>query len=88
MRFKQFINEDSSFDESKFEKDCKYYLDMMGGTDQFMYHGTKSPIISGNLVEFRPRSGPTDSPIMLHNAVNEFFEQKFKIPFRNGLFVT
>lgn len=91
MNFKEFLAEaelDPSFDPDKFQEECKYYFDVMrGGANYLMMHGTKNKVIPGQKLAFRERNLPTDSPIMLHDAANKFFEEKFNHPFRNGLFV-
>ena len=90
MRFKDYITEayDEHFDENDFERECKYYLNMMEGSEKYLYHGTTAPIVSGARCNFVPRGKPRNSSTRLHNEVNDFFESRFKLPFRDGLFVS
>lgn len=92
MRFKDYILESGfseGFDEKEFNQRCQFYFNAMEGhLDKFLYHGTNRIVNAGEIVEFKPRGKPKDSPLALHNQANDFFEKQFGRPFRDGLFVS
>lgn len=88
--FKNYLNEefDPTFNEAKFLEECSFYFEQMKGSKLLMLHGTDTDVHAGKKMKFKPRVGPRDSSQSLHDQANDFFEDKFRIPFRDGLFVS
>lgn len=81
----------AEFNEEQIAEDCVYYLDLIkdSNVQRFMYRGINSDDVDVDQInQFVPRSKPLASSRKFHTEVNEFLEQKFGHPFRNGLFVT
>jgi hypothetical protein len=78
----------SSFDLDRFEKACKPWLEAIKGTYDMAWHGSHNFADDWEIKQFKLRSGPRDTKRTIHNAVNEFFTEKFGWPARNGLFVS
>lgn len=93
ITFKQFINEDSSFDLDQFKKDCQFAINLSksgpsGSAVNILYHGTKKYDANFSIEKWFERSAPKDTPYSIHNAVNEYFESIFGSPIRNWLFTS
>ena len=90
MKLFEISKKPIKFDEEKFEKYCQFYFSQLGelATTNYFWRGTDSENIKTNAINpFRPRTRPTSLTKRMHARINEFFEDKFGKPFRNGLFV-
>lgn len=74
-------------------KDCSQFIALTGGKlDQFpMYRGISNreipTLISSHTLQNRSR--PRDTPLKIHDAMDEWFSREFGIPYRSeSLFVT
>ena len=57
--------------------------------DAFILHGSsKNTYRTGDIITVTGRKFPTDSSYIMHNAVNEFSEEKFNVDIRSLLFGT
>lgn len=94
MRFKDYLAEgNSKFDIEQFKKDCAFFFDQLDKEESHraipvFKHGSKNATSDWDIQQFRERDAPRDSPMALHNAVNEFYKKKFGFPFRNALFAS
>ena len=98
MRFKSFLAESPRVANVSAEdvlKDCAYYFKMvkLSGNElkDWMWHGTKavpSNRQAAYIVDAKQNREPRDTPISVHNMVNDYFKQAFGKPFRNGVFAT
>lgn len=87
MKISELFTEDIiTFDEQQFEKDCAFFIKESHGLK--MYRGAQKDFPSGTFRPFKKREDPVNSPMRLHDQVNDFFMEKFGQPFRNGLFAT
>ena len=99
--FKQFLSEEnfSPINEEHFQlfvKNCSEYFNNCGSLDKVLYRGIKKAEmrqfrINSFIPEFRNfRNGrnPIDTHPAIHDAANDYFESKFKLPFRNGMMVS
>ena len=90
ISFAQFLKESSPFDLQKFKTDCAPYLQHLKGTSgrHMLYHGTKSRLPDWDIVKWRERDAPRDTPRPAHDALNDYFKRRLGAPIRNWLFVT
>lgn len=91
MRFKDYLVEYKELDLDKFAEDCHFYIEEAKQAKQFhkiMWHGTKAFDFHWDIIGFKPRSEPRNTPFVAHTEFNRFFERRFGWPFRNGLFTT
>lgn len=89
ISFKQFLTEASAFDVEKFYSDCKFTLDFLPDDGKtFLYHGTKSPPSTWEIKQWKPRVNPRNTPMLVHNKLNNIFSAQFGEPIRNWLFCT
>jgi hypothetical protein len=69
---------------------CAPYIGVLKQTDGaplFRGYTKEFKQIDGfNVVVPRPNRKPTDTPMFLHNALNQQFVKHFNYPFRNGVF--
>lgn len=91
MKFKQFINEsdDRSYTIIAIEKECQPFIKAIRGASGFLYrndgYGSKGP---GYKKKVRSDRRPMDSPIEIHEFVDEQFKKRFGWKGRSeGLFV-
>lgn len=98
MRFRQFLNEtftQANVSAEDIFDDCQYYFKMVrlsgNHMKDWMWHGTKTIPTARHDVYFadakRDRE-PRDTPMQVHNIVNNYFRQRYGHPFRNGVFAT
>lgn len=98
MRFKEFLSEGArpaDVTAQDIYNDCAYYFKSMkltGNTlKDWMWHGTKSLPTARHpvyVVDAKTEREPRDTPIAVHNAVNQYFKQEYGQAFRNGVFAT
>lgn len=82
MRLYKFVNEESSRVELKaetdimrvIERDCKPFLKEF---DQPLYRGTNKEIETFGKIKARTNRRPKDTPLELHDTLNELFYNKF-----------
>lgn len=87
ISFKQFITEEIEFDIEQFKKDCDFTLSRLKGSG-IMWHGTPQLPKEFEIKNWKPRTGPKDSSIELHNIFNQFSLKTFGVEARNWLFTS
>jgi hypothetical protein len=98
MRFKEFLREGTqavNVTAEQIYNDCQSYFKAVRLTGNeltdWMWHGTKHlpsnrhPVY---VVDAKTDREPRDTPLQVHNAVNDYFKQQYGKPFRNGVFAT
>jgi hypothetical protein len=98
MRFKEFLREGSqvaNVTAQDIYNDCAYYFKSvkLSGNElkDWMWHGTKHLPTARNpvyVVDAKTEREPRDTPLSVHNAVNDYFKREYGKPFRNGVFAT
>lgn len=92
MRFKEFITENTDITFEDIIRDCQPYLKEINGIEEryLAQHGSKALISDdAKILTVRDDRRPKDTDIRVHNAVNDFFEEKFGWRAREkGIFVT
>lgn len=89
IRFKEFILEESDFDLDKFKDDCEDFLNTIIPIRIPLFHGSKNYPDDWEIREPLRNRSPRDTPLQLHNRVNDYLEDKFGWSARsNGVFVT
>lgn len=51
-----------------------------------LYHWGQKPVVDFDIIKFRQRSKPTDTPIIIHTTINHYAKQRFNLPIRNLFF--
>lgn len=77
-------------------KDCKRYIQEATMNEIFLYRGSSNTAEwnstgAGGIGRFKARLGdrrPSDTPLEVHNLLNQWFTDNFGKPWRNGVFVT
>lgn len=87
ISFKQFITEEQKFDIEQFKKDCDFTLSKLNGSG-FLWHGNNEKIFDFKIKKWKPRTGPKDSSLELHNGFNKFSQSTFGVEARNWLFTS
>ena len=84
--FKQFILEEA-FDIDKFFEECAPILKQYKEGGSFLYRGSPE---RGEFLKdkFKERSGPKDTPAVIHDAMNYNFDKKWGIEPRNWMFAS
>jgi hypothetical protein len=79
-----------NIDIPKIKQLCAPYIEVLKQTDGVPlfrgYNKSFKQIQGFNVVVPRPNRKPTDTPLFLHNALNQQFIKHFNYPFRNGVF--
>jgi hypothetical protein len=99
MRFKQFITEAVRFDPKRFLQDCHPCLSQLNlSKDPEQDPSYKVPFrgmsptttakTGWDIIQHTKHRKPKDTPLLVHNAMNEVFKKKFGWNARNGVFVT
>jgi hypothetical protein len=99
MRFRQFITEATKFDEKRFIQDCHpclSQLELSKDPEQDVsykvpFRGmppTRTAKTGWAIIEHTKYRKPKDTPLLVHNAMNEMFKRRFGWNARDGLFVT
>lgn len=78
-----------SFDLAKFEQDCQPWLNAMAGSTEPAWHGSKETF-DWEIRQMRVRPKPRNTPVDLHNSVNDYFESRFNgwRAREQGMFIT
>jgi hypothetical protein len=77
----------------KLQQLCGPYIEVLKQTNgKPLYHGYKGTNFETyegfKIISPRTDRAPTDTPTVIHNALNVYFTEKFGHPFRNGIFTT
>lgn len=73
------------------KKDCQPYLRQVNHKPFTMYpayRGVSSSVTFGQKRVRLENRTPSDTPVAIHDSINEYFSDSYGHPFRNGLFVT
>ena len=88
MRLFDYINESSFKDFDKLKKDCQPFIKELNSPEDFIYSGRRT---TDTYIKKKVRKDrkPLDTPISIHNTLNDFFKKKFGHKLRSeSLFVT
>jgi hypothetical protein len=87
IRFKEFINEQQTFDLEKFKSDCSFFLEHIEGSSSLLWRGTTLPK-EFEIRPFSPRKKSADMPYHVHTFLNAYYQRKINSQIRNWLFTT
>ena len=89
----QFRSDDPDVDDEELEliakhlkENCQPYF-RQWAPHHYLYRGIEGEFTSG-IFTTRKQREPSDTPLWLHNALNELFEKKFGWKVRDGVFAT
>jgi hypothetical protein len=88
MKLIDLFEEKYDFISKELRKDCEFYFSQVKDPNLWLYRGSQSKLYHGMRYPFRQRERPVDTPGWAHREMNEFFQEKYGHPFRNGLFVS
>lgn len=95
MKFYKFLNEKEFYKENLdkilfiLKRDCQPFLNDIKGSLRFLYHGSKNldKNMEIKLIKSKKNRLPKDTPLDLHNLLDNLFKKKFGIKLRsNSLF--
>lgn len=89
MRLKEYLTEDFGKDVDLIEKNCKVYLGSTKGLKYLLLRDFESNRVFNKdleVIKSRTDRRPKDTPMHIHEKINEMFRKKFGWDVRNGVF--